>query len=102
LITGGRDGTKLSENYGLRLSHGERLDYAGTKGIRSFQWFKDQTSILKLEKDKQENTCEDNIVHCKVFKEIEEVGRTLDLSLFCTYDQLYDRLAKMFGIEQSE
>lgn len=102
LITGGRDGTKLSENYGLRLSNGESLDFAGTKGIRSLQWFKDQTSTLKLEKDKLENTFEDSIVHCKVFKETEEVGRTLDLSLFCTYEQLYDRLAKMFGIEESE
>jgi len=102
LIRGGRDGTKLSENYGLRLSNGESLDLAGTKGIRSLQWFKDQTSTLKLEKDKLENTFEDSIVHCKVFKETEEVGRTLDLSLFCTYEQLYDRLAKMFGIEESE
>nr|ANI70187.1 auxin response factor ARF15 [Salvia miltiorrhiza] len=40
--------------------------------------------------------------HCKVFMESEDVGRTLDLSLLCSYEQLYRKLADMFGIEISE
>ncbi|XP_050381266.1 auxin response factor 18-like isoform X2 [Argentina anserina] len=40
--------------------------------------------------------------HCKVFMESEDVGRTLDFSQFKSYDELYTKLADMFGIENSE
>lgn len=40
--------------------------------------------------------------HCKVFMESEDVGRTLDLSMLGSYEELYDKLADMFGIERSE
>lgn len=40
--------------------------------------------------------------HCKVFMESEDVGRTLDLSVLGSYEELYARLANMFGIERSE
>ncbi|MCH97457.1 auxin response factor 18-like [Trifolium medium] len=40
--------------------------------------------------------------HCKVFLESEDVGRTLDLSCVGSYEELYRKLAKMFGIERSE
>uniref|UniRef100_F6HR27 Auxin response factor n=1 Tax=Vitis vinifera TaxID=29760 RepID=F6HR27_VITVI len=40
--------------------------------------------------------------HCKVFMESEDVGRTLDLSLLTSYDELCGKLAKMFTIEDSE
>ncbi|XP_021896197.1 LOW QUALITY PROTEIN: auxin response factor 10 [Carica papaya] len=40
--------------------------------------------------------------HCKVFMETEDVGRTLDLSVLNSYEELYGRLANMFGIERSE
>ncbi|XP_061353887.1 auxin response factor 18-like isoform X2 [Gastrolobium bilobum] len=40
--------------------------------------------------------------HCKVFLESEDVGRTLDLSNLDSYEELYRRLANMFGIERSE
>ncbi|XP_074583815.1 auxin response factor 18-like [Curcuma longa] len=40
--------------------------------------------------------------HCKVFIESDDVGRTLDLSMFGSYEELYGRLADMFGIEKSE
>ncbi|KAI9077113.1 hypothetical protein K1719_040935 [Acacia pycnantha] len=39
--------------------------------------------------------------HCKVFMESEDVGRTLDLSCLGSYEELYRRLANMFGIERS-
>ncbi|WOL16731.1 hypothetical protein Cni_G25519 [Canna indica] len=42
------------------------------------------------------------IGHCKVFMELEDVGRTLDLSVFGSYEELYGRLADMFGIKKSE
>lgn len=40
--------------------------------------------------------------HCKVFLESEDVGRTLDLSVLGSYEELYRRLANMFGIERSK
>ncbi|XP_040994778.1 auxin response factor 18-like isoform X1 [Juglans microcarpa x Juglans regia] len=40
--------------------------------------------------------------HCKVFMQSEDVGRTLDLSVFDSYEELYRRLANMFGIERSD
>ncbi|KAL8135958.1 hypothetical protein AgCh_010541 [Apium graveolens] len=39
---------------------------------------------------------------CKVFMESEEVGRTLDLSLLTSYEELYRKLASMFGIRSSD
>ncbi|XP_057819496.1 auxin response factor 10 [Cryptomeria japonica] len=96
------DVSKLSENSGLRLSHGDTFDSAVNNGLVSHAWFKDQTSMLTLEKCNGGKTAEDGIVHCKVFMESEDVGRTLDLSLFSTYDQLFNRLANMFGIEESD
>jgi len=40
--------------------------------------------------------------HCKVFMESEDVGRTLDLSVLGSYEELYDKLADMFDIDKSE
>ncbi|KAL0417717.1 UNVERIFIED_CONTAM: Auxin response factor 22 [Sesamum radiatum] len=40
--------------------------------------------------------------HCKVFMESEDVGRTLDLSVLGSYEELYKRLEHMFGIEKLE
>ncbi|KAK3018806.1 hypothetical protein RJ639_005044 [Escallonia herrerae] len=40
--------------------------------------------------------------HCKVYLEAEDVGRTLDLSVLESYEELYRKLANMFGIERSE
>ncbi|KAF3335619.1 auxin response factor 18 [Carex littledalei] len=40
--------------------------------------------------------------HCKVFMESEDVGRTLDLTGFESYEELYGRLANMFGVEKEE
>lgn len=39
--------------------------------------------------------------HCKVFIESEDVGRTLDLSLLASYDELYNKLGNMFGFQSS-
>ncbi|KAL0369658.1 UNVERIFIED_CONTAM: Auxin response factor 22 [Sesamum angustifolium] len=40
--------------------------------------------------------------HCKVFMESEDVGRTLDLSVLGSYEELYKRLEHMFRIEKLE
>ncbi|KAJ0088056.1 hypothetical protein Patl1_32104 [Pistacia atlantica] len=58
-----------------------------------FHWYKD---------NRQESEPNLETGHCKVFMESEDVGRTLDLSLFRSYDELYRKLADMFGIENSE
>lgn len=40
--------------------------------------------------------------HCKVFMESEDVGRTLDLSLLASYEELHGKLASMFSIGSSD
>lgn len=40
--------------------------------------------------------------HCKVFVESMDLGRTLDLSILSSYEELCERLADMFGILKSE
>lgn len=40
--------------------------------------------------------------HCKVFMESEDVGRTLDISLLSSYEELCKKLENMFDIEISE
>ncbi|PIN09158.1 hypothetical protein CDL12_18265 [Handroanthus impetiginosus] len=40
--------------------------------------------------------------HCKVFMESEDVGRTLELKILGSYDELYKKLAAIFGMERSE
>ena len=42
------------------------------------------------------------IGHCKVFLESEDVGRTLDLQLLESYEELYRKLADMFGLRNSK
>ncbi|KAJ4978508.1 hypothetical protein NE237_009288 [Protea cynaroides] len=55
-------------------------------------WYKDRPTMeLGLETG-----------HCKVFLESEDVGRTLDLSVIGSYEELYRRLANMFSIERLE
>ncbi|XP_031505175.1 auxin response factor 10-like [Nymphaea colorata] len=40
--------------------------------------------------------------HCKVFMESEDVGRSLDLSSFTSFDELYKTLAQMFAVDQTD
>ncbi|CAG7886718.1 unnamed protein product [Brassica rapa] len=40
--------------------------------------------------------------HCKVFMESDDVGRTLDLSVLGSYEELGMKLSDMFGIQKSE
>lgn len=102
-MTGRSDTSKLSENYGLRLYCGETLDSTVNNGGGNLSWFKDrQVSLPTLENGSGGKTSEDGILHCKAFLESEDVGRTLDLSVFSSYEQLHNRLAKMFGIEDSD
>ncbi|KAK9282844.1 hypothetical protein L1049_011067 [Liquidambar formosana] len=56
-----------------------------------FPWYKDH---LKTELGLETG-------HCKVFMESEDVGRTLDLSVLGSYEELYRKLANMFGVEGS-
>lgn len=78
----------FSDGSGSALQHGPR-ENSSSEG---FPWYKErQTVELGLETG-----------HCKVFMESEDVGRTLDLSVLGSYEELYRKLANMFGIEGSE
>lgn len=60
----------------------------------SFQWHRDNHEETEASLESTD--------HCKVFLESEDVGRTIDLSLLGSYDELYRKLADMFGIEKYE
>lgn len=64
-------------------------------------------SALNLQGAQEPSSCEGfeanlETGHCKVFMETEDVGRSLDLSLLGSYEELYGKLADMFGIGTSE
>ncbi|MQM16599.1 hypothetical protein Taro_049560 [Colocasia esculenta] len=81
--------TNLSDGSGSAINQHGRADNSSCEG---FIWYKDQQATeLGLESG-----------HCKVFMEAEDVGRTLDLSILGSYEELYRRLADMFGIEKSD
>lgn len=78
---GGKMGN-TSDNSGSALNQNEAPERSSCEGFQS---------ELSLETG-----------HCKVFMESEDVGRTLDLSLLGSYEELYEKLGNMFGIEISE
>ncbi|KAJ7526804.1 hypothetical protein O6H91_16G023700 [Diphasiastrum complanatum] len=71
--------------------------------IGGLKWFKEQASMLTSEKkDVLVRANGDSLIHCKIFMESEEVGRTIDLSLFSSYEELYEKLSDMFSTEKSK
>nr|CAD1843667.1 unnamed protein product [Ananas comosus var. bracteatus] len=51
----------------------------------------------------ENSSCEELVAgQCKVFMDSEDVGRTLDLSVLGSYEELYRRLGDMFGIDRAE
>ncbi|XP_039037565.1 auxin response factor 18-like [Hibiscus syriacus] len=88
---GNADKTKDSSD-GLRPSLENRLMSPEKSSTAGCLWHQDYRSM--------ETGLE--ISHCKVFMDSEDVGRTLDLSVLGSYEQLYRRLANMFGIERSD
>ncbi|CAD5174530.1 unnamed protein product [Musa acuminata subsp. malaccensis] len=81
--------TKFPEASGSATNKNVAVD---NSSCNRFEWYGDHhSSDLGLETG-----------HCKVFMESDDVGRTLDLSVFGSYEELYRRLADMFGIEKSE
>lgn len=78
----------VSGGSGSAVLQNGHLDNCSNEG---FPWYKDEKNEFGLETG-----------HCKVFMESEDVGRTLDLSVFGTYEELYRKLAEMFGLDRSE
>lgn len=83
----GTDGSKLSDTTHPAVSS------SGGSEIGSLKWFKDQGSD-------RERASSEGISLCKVFRDGEEVGRTLDMSSFTSYEELYSRLESIFGVSQ--
>ncbi|KAJ6778333.1 AUXIN RESPONSE FACTOR 4-RELATED [Salix koriyanagi] len=79
-----------SEGSVSTLHHRGPSEHSSREGL---QWNKD--SQLKSEQSF-------TIGHCKVFLESEDVGRSLDLRLLESYEELYRKLADMFGRLNSE
>ena len=74
-------------------NHSDRSGSTENSSDVGSPWYKDhhnqRSNLLGLETG-----------HCKVFIESDDVGRTLDLSLLGSYQELYGKLADMFGIEE--
>jgi len=81
---------KFSEGSVSTLPHRGLSKHSSCEGL---QWNKNNHR-------KSEQSLE--IGHCKVFLESEDVGRTLDLQLLESYEELYRKLADMFGLRNSE
>ncbi|KAK8683593.1 hypothetical protein V6N13_039649 [Hibiscus sabdariffa] len=77
---------------GLRSSLEYQLLTPEKSSSVGFLWHQDYRSM--------ETSLE--IGHCKVFLDSEDVGRTLDLSVLGSYEELYRILGNMFGMERSE
>ncbi|KAG6642945.1 auxin response factor 18-like [Carya illinoinensis] len=82
-VTNFSDGSGYAHNQGI-------VERSSCEGL---QWYKDNC---------QETEPNLETGHCKVFMESEDVGRSLDLSLLESYEELYRKLADMFSIENSE
>ncbi|KAA8516545.1 hypothetical protein F0562_016949 [Nyssa sinensis] len=80
----------ISDGSGSALHQHSVVERSSCEG---FRWYKDnhQEPELNLE-----------IGQCKVFMESEDVGRSLDLSLLGSYEEMYRKLANMFDIKNSE
>ncbi|KAJ6428965.1 hypothetical protein OIU84_020578 [Salix udensis] len=88
-LSDGNPGKASSDGSGSALQPNGRMENSSDE--RS-TWYKHQQKTdLCLETD-----------HCKVFMESEDIGRTLDLSVLGSYEELHRKLASMFGIESSE
>ncbi|XP_058094485.1 auxin response factor 18-like [Magnolia sinica] len=91
-VSPGRTGNSSSDGNPDKMANFSSDGPPDNSSCEGFPWFKDRrTSELGLETG-----------HCKVFMESEDVGRTLNLSVLGSYEELYRRLANMFGIERSE
>nr|XP_016447932.1 PREDICTED: auxin response factor 18-like [Nicotiana tabacum] len=78
----------LSEGSGSAVIHNGPPENSSGEVL---PWYKDQKLEFRMETG-----------HCKVFMESEDVGRTLDLSVLGSYEELYKKLADMFGVGTSE
>lgn len=72
--------------------HWSDLSIGSGGEVGSLKWFKDQAT------DREKAGLNEALHHCKVFREGDEVGRTLDLSIFNSYEEIYDRLGDMFSV----
>ncbi|KAJ7541550.1 hypothetical protein O6H91_10G064600 [Diphasiastrum complanatum] len=98
-VTGFSDG--LKSNYTDSSFQQEIHPPRSIPEVGSLKWFKEQASLLTSEKkDMSEKSNGDSLIHCKIFMESEEIGRTIDLSTYSTYEELYERLATMFSIDK--
>ncbi|OIT25622.1 PREDICTED: auxin response factor 16-like isoform X1 [Nicotiana attenuata] len=78
----------LSEGSGSAVIHNGPPENSSGEVL---PWYKDQKLEFRMETG-----------HCKVFMESDDVGRTLDLSVLGSYEELYKKLADMFGVGTSE
>ncbi|KAJ7566818.1 hypothetical protein O6H91_02G119800 [Diphasiastrum complanatum] len=100
-VDGHSHGSKIEGADSQLPQEGRDCNYANEIG--GLKWYKEQVSMMKSEKKQVlERSIGDSKMHCKIFLESEEIGRTVDLSLYETYEELYDRLANLFSTDKSK
>lgn len=76
---------------------------AGSKWVKEHGIFQAAAAAAgKASRGGVDRSVLDSFSHCKVFKDSEEVGRTVDLAIFSNYDELFMRLATMFSMDKLE
>ncbi|KAI5056816.1 hypothetical protein GOP47_0028634 [Adiantum capillus-veneris] len=68
--------------------------------IVTLKWFNEPTN--SVDTGNVMNVPDNSFNHCKVFRESDDVGRTVDLSMFDSYEELYEKLSLLFGIHKPE
>ncbi|CAO2824289.1 unnamed protein product [Amaranthus hypochondriacus] len=76
----------VSDGSGSALNHDR-------SSVEQHPWLKDNRPEIDMELETG---------HCKVFMESEDVGRTVELTLLNSYEELCCKLASMFDIETSD
>ncbi|KAJ8751544.1 hypothetical protein K2173_016779 [Erythroxylum novogranatense] len=88
-VLNGPDKSKVADVLGFAPEKQSSLKKSSSNG---FSWHQNALDVeIKIDPG-----------HCKVFMESEDVGRTLDLSVVSSYEELYRKLANIFGVERPE
>ncbi|CAM6105356.1 unnamed protein product [Calypogeia fissa] len=87
-----------AQKYMTVYLNGKPSDFKGSGPENAFKWESGWDKDRNIEKQGSSTTGE-SFSHCKVFRDSDEVGRTVDLFQFSSYDELYEKLAGMFSLE---
>ncbi|XP_022985548.1 auxin response factor 18 [Cucurbita maxima] len=101
LLNGEKTGPKLERSDSVKKKH-QFLLFGQPILTEQQICCSSSSDIHQVSPNKSDTELGLDIGHCKVFMESEDVGRTLNLSVISSYEELYRRLAYMFGMEKPD